>query len=282
MVGFVDTLGERIKQDEEELKQLEDEKAAATKKAEEDEKEAAGNPELNEEEKTFKQRYGQLRTYQQEQKKQLDGQIQKLNDTVNSLKGQVKSKVELPKTTDEIKVFAAENPDSFAVIKTMVLSELNETKKEYDGKFEELSKREQLNELERLKNNIRREHPDFDSISEEDEFHAWIKTKPPYVARILYDEPEDWQSASDIVSMYKSETKKKTSKKKDSRSDAADAARSVDTSSSPSLSDDSSGYDFSESQIQKMSGDEYEKLEEDIDKARVAGRIKLDLSGGAR
>ena len=66
--------------------------------------------------RTFKQRYGDLRRHQQEQKKQFDAKLAALEA---KLEKAAKNELVLPKTDEELEAWTKEYPDIAAIIETI-------------------------------------------------------------------------------------------------------------------------------------------------------------------
>jgi hypothetical protein len=122
-------------------------------------------------------------------------------------------------------------------------------------------------------------HPDFDEIRDSDDFHEWAEEQPKWVQDALYENDNDARSAARAIDLYKAD--KGISKSK-SKSDKA-AAKSVSTKNSRSKpqEEESSTY-LKESQVQKMSPQQYEKMSDEIMEAIRSGKFIYDVSGSAR
>jgi hypothetical protein len=132
---------------------------------------------------------------------------------------------------------------------------------------------------EKAEAELMRIHPDFDEIRESDDFHNWADEQPKWVQDALYDNDNDARSAARAIDLYKADmgiTKQKP------RSDK-DAAKSVSTKNSRSKpqQDESSTF-LKESEVQRMSPQEYEKMSDEIMEAIRSGKFIYDVSGSAR
>ena len=122
-------------------------------------------------------------------------------------------------------------------------------------------------------------HPDFAEIRDTDEFHEWAEEQPKWVQDALYENDNDARSAARAIDLYKIDkniTPKKTSTSRE-------AAKSVNAKSSKSkpVENESSSY-LKESDVQKMSAQEYEKNSETIMESIRSGKFIYDISGSAR
>jgi anti-sigma28 factor (negative regulator of flagellin synthesis) len=132
---------------------------------------------------------------------------------------------------------------------------------------------------EKAEAELMRLHPDFDEIRDSDDFHTWAEDQPKWVQDALYENDNDARSAARAIDLYKADmgiTSKKATTDKD-------AAKSVSTKNSRSKpqENESSTY-LKESQVQKMSPQEYEKRSDEIMEAIRSGKFIYDVSGSAR
>ena len=267
----------RIEQDEKELQELmQTEEKVGEEKEKEPEVEAQEAEPVNAEEKSFKKRYGDLRRHQQSKEKEYEERIKKLEQ---QLVESTKSEIKLPKSDEDIEAWAKQYPDVAAIVETIAIKKaleqsegLEETKKEID-ELKATAARERA-EVELMKI-----HPDFGEIRDSDDFHNWAEEQPKWVQEALYENDTDARSASRAIDLYKADMNI-TSKKPESNKDAA---RSVDSRSSrdePKV-DDREGT-FTESQVAKMTTQQYEKASDQIMEAIRTGKFIYDMSGSAR
>jgi len=123
-------------------------------------------------------------------------------------------------------------------------------------------------------------HPDFDEIRDSDEFHEWADEQPKWVQDALYDNDNDARSAARAIDLYKADKGIAETKKSKSNKDAAKSVTAKNARSKPQ-EDDTSNY-LRESQVDKMSAQEYEKNSDEIMEAIRSGKFIYDLSGSAR
>lgn len=262
---------ERIKEDEEELKQLQE----ANNPSEETNSDTGAEPE-SAEEKSFKKRYGDLRRHSQQQQTQLQSQIDALK---SQLEQSTTKQIKFPKTEDELNEWAAQYPDVAKIVETIAMKKAKEQSKEIEDRFRQLDERELQTAKERAETELMRLHPDFGLIRDDDAFHDWVEEQPKWVQQALYENDSDAKAAARAIDLYKSDKGIKTKKETSSK----DAAQSVGTRGSRSTPapEDSNGT-FYESVVNKMSSHEYEANQEAIAKSMKSGKFVYDLSGNAR
>lgn len=258
---------DKIKQEEEELKKLQEPKEPESKDDE-------AEPE-NAEERSFKKRYGDLRRHSQQKETQLQKQI---DDLRTQLEQSASKQIKLPKTEEELEQWANEYPDVAKIVKTIAMKEAREQAKELEDRFKVLDEREQQTARDKAEAELYKMHPDFDSIRDSDAFHDWVDEQPKWVQNALYENDTDAKAAARAIDLYKADKGIKTKKESSSK----DAAQSIgNRKSSPPADHDNVGT-FTESQVNKMTSQQYEANQEAIVAAIKAGKFVYDLSGSAR
>ena len=132
---------------------------------------------------------------------------------------------------------------------------------------------------EKAEHELLRLHPDFSDIRDSDEFHEWAEEQPKWVQDALYENDNDARSAARAIDLYKSD-KGIVATKSSSGKDAAKAVRTKSERIAPDTNNTSGA--IKESDVQKMSAQEYEKHSDEIMEAIRSGKFIYDLSGNAR
>jgi len=262
---------ERIKKDEEELEQL----IAEQKGEAETAKEPQEAEPTNAEEKSFKKRYGDLRRLMQDKEKEWTEKFDKLQ---SQLSDATKKEIKLPKSDEDIEAWTQKYPDVAAIVETIAIKKAKEQAAELEDRVKLVDEMRITASREKAEAELMRIHPDFDEIRDSDDFHNWAEEQPKWVQDALYENDADARSAARAIDLYKADKGIQTKKK-----DGKDAARSVGTRTSRSRpeTDATSSY-IKESDVQKMSAQEYEKMSDDIMEAIRTGKFVYDLSGSAR
>ena len=264
---------EKRKLEEEELEQLMKEQRG---EADQETAEPEEAEPTSAEEKTFKKRYSDLRRHQQKQaddfKKEIDALKKQLTDATSK-------EMRLPKSDEDIEQWAADYPDVAAIVETIAMKKAREQSTALEERMKAIDELQTSATKEKAEVELMRIHPDFDEIRESDDFHNWADEQPKWVQDALYDNDNDARSAARAIDLYKADmgiTKQKP------RSDK-DAAKSVSTKNSRSkLQQDESSTFLKESEVQRMSPQEYEKMSDEIMEAIRSGKFIYDVSGSAR
>ena len=262
---------DKIKKDEEELEQLlAEQKGEVKEEAEEQEPEPTSA-----EEKTFKKRYGDLRRHAQQKEADLQSQIDQLRTQLDE---STKKQIKLPKSDEDIEAWAKEYPDVAGIVETIAIKKSREQSKALEDTLKQIDEMQVSATKERAEVELLKLHPDFVDIREDDDFHNWAEEQPKWVQQALYENDNDAKSAARAIDLYKSD--RNIGKKKSTSKDAAFATNTKSSRTKPQTNDESS-Y-LKESQVQKMSSQEYEKRADEVMEAIRTGKFVYDVSGSAR
>ena len=261
---------DKLKKDEEELEQLIAEQRGETKE-EYQESEPVGA-----EEKSFKKRYGDLRRHMQEKEKSWDEKFKQLE---GQLKDVTQKEIKLPKSDDDIEAWATQYPDVAAIVETIAIKKAREQAAGLEDRVKEIDEMRATASREKAEAELMKAHPDFDDIRDSDDFHQWADEQPKWVQDALYENDNDARSAARAIDLYKADRNIKTKKPASNK----DAARSVNSRNSRSQPEDNdTSTTFKESQVAKMSPQQYEKMSDQIMEAIRTGKFIYDMSGSAR
>ena len=264
---------EKRKKEEEELEQMMKEQRGEVEQEATEPEEAAPT---NAEEKTFKKRYSDLRRHQQKQaedfKKEIDALKKQLGDATQK-------EMQLPKSDEDIEEWAKEYPDVAAIVETIATKKAREQASALEERVKAIDEMQISATKEKAEVELMRMHPDFGEIRDSDDFHDWAEEQPKWVQDALYDNDNDARAAARAIDLYKADKGIGKEKPKSNK----DAAKSVSTKNSRSTpqKDEASSY-LKESDVQKMSAQEYEKNSDEIMEAIRSGKFVYDISGSAR
>ena len=154
---------DRIKKDEEELKELLKEQTGDTEKEEGTEENQDSTEEKEEpksaEERTFKKRYGDLRRHSQEKEKEYQ---KKLQDLEGQLATATKKEMKLPKSDEDIEAWAKEYPDVAKIVETIAIKKAREQSAEIEDRLKKIDEMNLSATKERAEVELLKIHPDFD------------------------------------------------------------------------------------------------------------------------
>ena len=126
---------DRIKKDEEELKELMKVAKGESEEPTEEKKEEEEEPK-NAEERTFKKRYGDLRRYSQEKEKDFQKQIDELKSQLSQA---TQKEMKLPKSDEDIEAWAKEYPDVAKIVESIAMKKAKEQSTTLEKKLKEIN-----------------------------------------------------------------------------------------------------------------------------------------------
>ena len=229
--------------------------------------------EAKEEEHDYKKRYDDLKKHYDSKVNEFKQEITSLREAVDSREVDMPTGVQAPKTVEELQAFKEQYPEVFDVVQTVSsiqaesqLSELREELGTIKEREKELEKQKAYEELLRLQ-------PDFDTLKSEDKFLEWLQEQPESISDGIYKNNTDARWAARIVDLYKADTGQSRKRTKSSSS----AAEAVTRSPAREVKTEKGGDRiWKASEIGKMKPWEFEKMEQELDAARIEGRIDFN------
>lgn len=221
---------------------------------------------LDPEEKTFKKRYGDLRRHSTKQQEALQAKINELEEKLNSV-----AQTDVPTNEEEIEHWAKTNPKAAAIVKALAKLESDKTASDLKKKMETIERDYEEVSKDKQRAKILKKHPDFDELTANDKFHDWAESQNKRLQDALYDGDADdviW-----AISLYKDAQLARVANPE------KETARQVDTKTKTNAPGDGKGRRFSESQVERMTANEYEKNQDAILEAIKSGNFEYDLSG---
>ena len=271
------THADRIKKDEEELELLKKQAQGETEESVTEEKAENEEEPKNAEERTFKKRYGDLRRHSQEKEKQFQKQLDELKA---QLEKSTKKEIKLPKTEAEIEEWAKEYPDVAGIVETIAIKKAKEQSDALEKRIKEIDELNAQTTKERAEVELLRIHPDFAEIRESDDFHEWPDEQPKWVQDALYENSEDARSAARAIDLYKAD---RNIGRKEKVNSSKEAAKAVSTKTQKTVPDaENKNSVIRESEVQRMTADEYDANSDVIMEAIRSGNFIYDISGSAR
>jgi len=234
--------------------------------------EADDDDDLSAEEKTFKQRYGDIRRHMKDKEQEWKLRFEKLESQLESA---TKNELVLPKSEKEIEAWSKKYPDVAGIVEAIADKKAQERSSDIDKRLKEVEELRVTAKREKAEAELSVMHPDFNTIRADDTFHEWAKEQPKWVQDALYENVDDAKSVSRVIDLYKAD-KGITTKKKPTEDKGA--ASSVTTKRTTIPSDNEESKYIRESQVANMSIKEYEKRQDEIMDAQRSGKFIYDMS----
>ena len=270
--------GEEVTESESGGEDTEDTSVQATDDTQQEETQEASETQeddsnLSAEEKSFKKRYGDLRRHMQEKEKEFNEKLEALSTKTK------RANIVPPKSDEDIDAWAKEYPDVAGIVETIAAKKAKELFSKAESRLSELD--EAHNEALRIKaeNQIRKTHDDFDELRSSESFHDWADEQPKWVKDALYENMDDPASVIRVIDLYKVDNGMTPAARTQSKKAAAST---VTKGSRTSIDAKGLQGQIKESDVAKMSTQEFEKRQDEITEAMRKGKFVYDMSGGAR
>lgn len=250
---------EELEVEAEEVEVSEDDADVSSDEAEEEDEEEVKDP--------WEKRYGDLRRHAAKKEAELKKKIA-------ALEGKVEQG-EIPTIDENIEQWRSKYPDIAAIVERIA-------EKKAAEKFEGFADMKRDATREKAESIIMKAHPDFDKLREDgSDLHAWAAEQPSWISNALYENEDDGMAVVRVLDLYKSDrglTEKKATKKKAN----VDAVKSVSKKAGSKVKADSGEGTIRESDVNKMSDQEFEDNYDRIQKAMKEGKFVYDMSTPAR
>ena len=111
----------------------------------------------------------------------------------------------VPKTPEEMAVLRTADPEGYARIEAIASSMVQAQMGTYDTTLATLTNDLTSSKIEKAQLEIRKVHPDFDAIIDDDRFHTWAERQSESVQAWIYENPTGFEQAIQAISLYKYE-----------------------------------------------------------------------------
>ena len=224
------------------------------------------------EDRVFKKRYDDL-------KKHYDSTINKHKDEVRNLRTQLESSTKQfvpPKSKDELEAWRKEYPDVYDMVETIAMNKATTRTAELEDKYKNLQLQQEQIAKEKAEVELLKLHPDFSEIRSQDSFHEWAANQDPTIQGWLYENTSNAQLAARAIDLYKMDTGQSKLTKKEEKDVKKEAAKAISKTKKSTDTDVPKKKIWKTSEISKLKPHQFERLEKEIDLARLEGRIEYN------
>ena len=221
------------------------------------------------EDRVFKKRYDDL-------KKHYDSTIDKHKNELSSLRTQLESSTTQfvpPKSKDELEAWRKEYPDVYDMVETIAMNKATTQTADLENKYKDLQLQQEQIAKEKAEVELLKLHPDFNEIRANDDFHAWADQQDPTIQGWLYENTSNSKLAARAIDLYKADRGISKAKKQDSDL-KKEAAKAISKTKKSTDTDIPKKKIWTTSEIGNLKPHQFEKLEKEIDLARLEGRIE--------
>jgi hypothetical protein len=225
---------------------------------------------VNAEDRVFKKRYDDL-------KKHYDSTINKHKDEVTSLRSQLESSTKEfvpPKSKAELEAWRKEYPDVYDMVETIAMDKATTQTAELENKYKSIQLQQEQIKKEKAEVELLKLHPDFNDIRTKDDFHEWAEQQDPTIQGWLYENTSNAKLAARAIDLYKMDKGVSKLTKKEEKDVKKEAAKAITKTKKSTESESPKKKIWTTSEIANLKPHQFEKFEEDIDLARLEGRIE--------
>lgn len=221
------------------------------------------------EDRVFKKRYDDL-------KKHYDSTIDKHKNELSSLRTQLESSTTQfvpPKSKSELEAWRKEYPDVYDMVETIAINKATTQTADLENKYKDLQLQQEQIAKEKAEVELLKLHPDFNDIRSKDDFHEWAEQQDPTIQGWLYENTSNSKLAARAIDLYKADRGISKAKKQDSDL-KKEAAKAISKTRKSTDTDIPKKKIWTTSEIGNLKPHQFEKLEKEIDLARLEGRIE--------
>ena len=221
------------------------------------------------EDRVFKKRYDDL-------KKHYDSTIDKHKNELSSLRTQLESSTTQfvpPKSKSELEAWRKEYPDVYDMVETIAINKATTQTADLENKYKDLQLQQEQIAKEKAEVELLKLHPDFNDIRSKDDFHEWAEQQDPTIQGWLYENTSNSKLAARAIDLYKADRGISKAKKQDSDL-KKEAAKAISKTKKSTDTDIPKKKIWTTSEIGNLKPHQFEKLEKEIDLARLEGRIE--------
>ena len=221
------------------------------------------------EDRVFKKRYDDL-------KKHYDSTLNKHKEELSSLRTQLESSTKQfvpPKSKDELEAWRKEYPDVYDMVSTIAMNKATTQTADLENKYKDLQLQQEQIAKEKAEVELLKLHPDFNDIRSKDDFHEWAEQQDPTIQGWLYENTSNSKLAARAIDLYKADRGISKAKKQDSDL-KKEAAKAISKTKKSTDTDIPKKKIWTTSEIGNLKPHQFEKLEKEIDLARLEGRIE--------
>ena len=222
------------------------------------------------EDRVFKKRYDDL-------KKHYDSTINKHKDELKSLRTQLESSTTQfvpPKSKEELEAWRKEYPDVYDMVETIAINKATTQTADLENKYKDLKLQQEQIAKEKAEVELLKLHPDFNDIRANDDFHAWAEQQDPTIQGWLYENTSNSKLAARAIDLYKMDRGLSKLTKKEEKDVKKEAAKAISKTKKSTDTDVPKKKIWKTSEISKLKPHQFERLEKEIDLARLEGRIE--------
>ena len=234
-----------------------------------DEEAPVGEEEVQPRKRTnYKKRYDDLKRHYDQKLSEFKQREQELTAMAQAAQPSYKP----PKSEEELESFKQEYPDLYNTVESVAHMQSQRQVADLEAQLQAMRQRESEILRREAEATLHQQHPDFEDIRGDKEFHAWAKTQPEQIQEWVYNNPDNVALASKAIDLYKLETGKSQTKQQSKPKPQGSAADMVSTKTT-NIDANNQPKIWTEREIAAMSLDQFDRFEDEIKQAMIEGRV---------
>jgi len=221
----------------------------------------------------YKKRYDDLKKHYDQKLSEFKIKEQELMEQARSAEPEYQA----PKSQEDLDRFREEYPDLYDTVETVAHMRSQQEVEALRSKLSVIEQREAEIAAREAEAALKERHPDFDDIRGDDSFHEWAQEQPEQIQDWIYNNPNNVTLAVKALDLYKLETGKGqgSRKRRSARQQPQQGGSAADMVSTKTTNVDAKEAKiWTESEIAKMSLDQFDRHEEEIKIAMEEGRVR--------
>lgn len=178
------------------------------------------------------------------------------------------------RSAEDLEEFKNQYPDLFDTVETVAHMKTEEQTKALQAKLDMIQERENTIARREAEETLRNKHPDFEDIRGNEAFHEWAKEQPEQIQGWIYDNPDNVTLAVKAIDLYKLESGITTKGKRKTKASQTTGSAADMVSTKTTSVDTKEPRIWTKREINALSMDEYDKYEQEIDRAVMEGRVR--------
>ena len=222
----------------------------------------------------FEKRYKDLQSYNAKQTQEHMNRIAALEKQVSTSSKDVQDAA--PTTPEAVAKWQKENPEAYDLITNIADIQSRKETIKMESKLSKINDKLETATRDKAMAAVKDAHRDFDAITADDQFHIWLGGQPKSIQGMIYENAESAEDAIYVIDMYKEAYNlTKEAKNRAAKETAKIAAQEVNVKKQTDP-EGNPEKTWKLSDINSMNSRDFEKHEDEIDKAVAEGRIVDD------
>jgi hypothetical protein len=164
--------------------------------------------------------------------------------------------------------------DVYDMVETIAIDKATTRTADLENKYKSLELQQEQIAKEKAEVELLKIHPDFNELRSKDDFHEWAEQQDPTIQGWLYENTSNSKLAARAIDLYKMDRGLSKLTKKEEKDVKKEAAKAISKTKKSTDTDIPKKKIWTTTEIGKLKAHEFDRLEKEIDLARLEGRIE--------